>query len=78
MLDNILGSDKINGFYRYTKCNGLERLEGSYKTSNSLTFDYKKNILYHVDGCEPIIRSAKVNKKTGKLCKRNYITIYLN
>lgn len=67
----ISGDQADKGFYRWTNKYGLERLHGSYKTSNSLTFDYKRNILYHMDGCEQIVRSFKVNKKSGKICKLN-------
>lgn len=65
-----------NGLYRYSKRRGVERLPGSYKTSNAMTFDYKLNIYYIMDGCDKIIRAFKLNKKTGKLCKKISFDIF--
>ena len=55
--------------YRWQKKSGLEKLPGSYKTCNSMSFDYKRNILYSMDGCEQTVTAFKINKKTGKICK---------
>lgn len=41
-----------------------------------MTYDYHKNIVYHLDGCTQKVRAAKVNKKTGKMCKKNEIRIF--
>lgn len=67
----ILGAPADQGLYRWTRKRGVERLPGSYKTTNSLGYDYERNYLYHLDGCTQMLRRFKVNPKTGKVCKMN-------
>lgn len=72
-----LGGPAEQGLYHWTRKGGVERLPGSYKTTNSVAYDYKRNCLYHLDGCEQTLRKFKFNPKTGKCCKTNdAITIF--
>lgn len=63
-----LGSSANQGFYRWSKNGGLQRLPGSYKTTNSLGFDKKRGLLYHLDGCKQSLIRWKVSS-SGTLCK---------
>lgn len=66
---NVSGAPATQRFYRYSRESGLELLPGKYKTTNSLAFDYERNILYHLDGCTQELIAFKVSK-TGSICKK--------
>ncbi|XP_031637672.1 regucalcin-like [Contarinia nasturtii] len=62
----LCGEDQNKGSFRWSRKGGKEQMPGMHKTSNSLTYDYKRGIFYHMDGCTQEITATDICRRTGK------------
>lgn len=58
------------GFFRYTRANGLQQIASPFKSSvGTVIID---DTLYHMDGCQQLVSSFDLNPRTGALSMSHF------